>query len=240
MGSHIRLFISFVRKISWKFPLFVSCPTMSTVPRKYTPVSDFSVWFRNLDLPLVIAEVIPERSEDRYRMLLQAIALARLVFYLRRPESAAHPFVVAIHLTANMIAERYIVMKTGPTTKEVYISQKDFDLSNENDAVAFQREMYNLASVLESMVGQLDTSKRDELQAIKKRAADLTSVHSSGAWMKHNGTQTPDFDFDDEESDEPDGDELGIFGDDTIRAGLARMNYQVAYVAYGVCSFSIN
>lgn len=84
------------------------------------PASDFSVWFRELDLPLIIAEVIPERSEqDRYRMLLQAIALARLVFYLRRPESATHPFIVAIYLTANLNAERYIVMKTGSATNEV-------------------------------------------------------------------------------------------------------------------------
>ncbi|KAF8815845.1 hypothetical protein BYT27DRAFT_6652892 [Phlegmacium glaucopus] len=42
----------------WKFPLFVSCPTISHLPRKYTPASDFSVWFRKLDLPLIIAEVI--------------------------------------------------------------------------------------------------------------------------------------------------------------------------------------
>lgn len=100
--------------------MFVSCPIVSTLPRKYTPASDFSVWFRELDLPLIIAEVVSERTkQDRYRMLLQATALARLVFYLRRPESTAHPFIVAIHLTAGLTVERYIVMKTGSATNEV-------------------------------------------------------------------------------------------------------------------------
>ncbi|KAF8808323.1 hypothetical protein BYT27DRAFT_6552013 [Phlegmacium glaucopus] len=67
----------------WKFRLFVSCATMSYLPRRYTPTSDFSVWFGELDVPLIITEVI-SNNQDRYHTLLQAIALARLVFQLCR------------------------------------------------------------------------------------------------------------------------------------------------------------
>ncbi|KAF8804871.1 hypothetical protein BYT27DRAFT_6685730 [Phlegmacium glaucopus] len=105
----------------WTFPLFLSCPTMSQLPRQYTPVSDFSVWFGKLDLPLIVAEVVSQKNEeDRYRMLLQAIALARLVFQLRRSESTAHPFIVGIYLTASLNAERYIVMSLFFLTRFIY------------------------------------------------------------------------------------------------------------------------
>jgi hypothetical protein len=49
-------------------------------------------------------------------MLLQGIALARLVFELRGPESTKLPFIVAIYLRAN-ITERYFFMKTGSDNK---------------------------------------------------------------------------------------------------------------------------
>jgi len=42
---------------------------------------------------------------------LQSVALARLVFELRKSGSTEHPFIVAIYLTKKMIVERYIVMK---------------------------------------------------------------------------------------------------------------------------------
>jgi len=44
-------------------------------------------------------------------MLLHAIALARPVVELHRPESTACPFIVTIYLTMGLTAERYIIMK---------------------------------------------------------------------------------------------------------------------------------
>lgn len=108
--------------MAWKFPLFLSCPVMSGLPLKCTPRSDSSVWHQKLDSPLIIAEVISIKNEqDRYRMLLQAIALACLLFELRKPNSGAHPFIVAVYLTATMTAERYIVMKREIATNEVSV-----------------------------------------------------------------------------------------------------------------------
>lgn len=92
---------------------------MGSLPRKYTPKSDISVLLQELDLPLIIGEIVSQTNEqDRYRMLLHAIALARLVVELRRPESTARPFIVAIYLTANLTAERYIIMKTEEVVPE--------------------------------------------------------------------------------------------------------------------------
>jgi hypothetical protein len=99
--------------------------------------------------------------------------------------------------------------------------------------------MYNLASVLESILGQLDDSKRAELQAVKKQASGMMSLHSSGAWTKKTVARTLDSIVEESEDSGPRAeDDLGVFGDDRVRAGLDKLNYKVAYVAFGVCSLS--
>ena len=79
--------------------MFVKYDGMANFSRKYSPKNDFCIWFERLGsvtLPLVIGEVISFRNEkDRYRMLLQAIALARLVSELRKSGSTEQPFIVA-------------------------------------------------------------------------------------------------------------------------------------------------
>ena len=51
-------------------------------------------------------------TSDRYRMLLQATAAARVGRYLM--ESGARPFVLmGIYLTKNFVAERYLVCGAG-------------------------------------------------------------------------------------------------------------------------------
>lgn len=114
------MFILFFRQTPWKFPLFVSCPLFEHhgFPRQYTPTSDFSVWFRELDFPLIVGQ-FQTSEQNRYPMLLHAIALARLVVELLRPGSTTRPFIVAIYLTANLTAERYILMKTEGMPEKV-------------------------------------------------------------------------------------------------------------------------
>ena len=92
--------------------------------RKYRPKNDFCVWFKikeAVTVPLVIGEVVSNVNEsDRYRMLLQAVALARLV-----PElctgSTEQLFIVAIYLTKKLTADRYILMKSGAETDQVVL-----------------------------------------------------------------------------------------------------------------------
>jgi hypothetical protein len=107
--------------------MFVKCDAMAHLPRKYTPRNDFCVWFKmsesvQVTLPLVIGEVVSFRDEkDRFRMLLQAIALARLVSELRKPGSTEQLFIVAVYLTKELTAERYIVMKCRAGSEEVVL-----------------------------------------------------------------------------------------------------------------------
>ncbi|KAG5638069.1 hypothetical protein H0H81_002037 [Sphagnurus paluster] len=215
-------------EMPFMFPLFISCPAMSDIPWTYTPASDFSVWCEKLNLPLIIAEVVSKKEkQDRYRMLVQAISLARLAFQLRRPGSTAHPFIVAIYMTDVMIVERYILMQIE-STNEVYITKKNFDIKRLVHATAFQREMYNLASELKFIVKELDATKRIELGAIKKAASGLLSLHSSNVTESTRST-TMDRSF----NGRHDEDDLGIFGDDKMVANLAEMDCKVAYVAFG-------
>ena len=103
--------------------MFISCKAMADLPRKYAPKNDFCVWFEKSEsvaLPLIIGEVVSEIDEnERYQMLLQAVALARLVFKLRKPGSTGHPFIIAVYLTKFMTAERFIVMKLHSDSDEV-------------------------------------------------------------------------------------------------------------------------
>jgi hypothetical protein len=105
--------------------MFVNCNGMAELPRKYFPRNDFCVWFKKRGqaaLPLVIGEVVSFQDEkDRYRMLVQAIALARLISELRTSESTEPPFIVAIYLTKDLTAERYIVMKSRAKSDEVVL-----------------------------------------------------------------------------------------------------------------------
>jgi hypothetical protein len=106
--------------------MFIECHAMGDLPLKYCPKNDFCIWFEreggSIALPLVIGEVISHQDEkDRFRMLLQAIALARLVSELRKSKSEVQPFIVAIYVTGDMVAERYIVMKVGTTSDKVVL-----------------------------------------------------------------------------------------------------------------------
>ena len=98
---------------------------MAKLPGKYSPRNDFCVWFKkrgSVGLPLVIGEVVSCPNEkDRFRMLLQAIALARLVSELRKSESTEQLFIVAIYMTKELTAERYIVMKSRAESDEVIL-----------------------------------------------------------------------------------------------------------------------
>ena len=64
------------------------------------------------EIPFVISEVISDKKEDRCKMLVEAIALARAGRFLLRSGSKKRFFVVAIYVDAGMVASRYIVMQT--------------------------------------------------------------------------------------------------------------------------------
>ena len=113
--------------------------------------------------------------------------------------------------------------------------------------------MYNLASILESILDKLDVMKFNDLLDLKAAASGMMALNSSGAWKKtgrSEGKKGGGMDSIPEEDDadsswgktgrsESEDEDLGVFDSDNIRAALRRMNYQVAYVAFGVCAPSI-
>ncbi|KAN0081581.1 hypothetical protein V8E55_009205, partial [Tylopilus felleus] len=98
---------------SWGFPIFVNTSSTINVCRKFTPRSDWMVISPQFRIPFIISEVISNKTQnDRWRMLVEAIPLARAGQFLLKPTSKKTFFVVAIYVTANLVASRYIVMPT--------------------------------------------------------------------------------------------------------------------------------
>lgn len=113
--------------------------------------------------------------------------------------------------------------------------------------------MYNLASILKSIIHELDDKKCIKLAALKQDTSGMKSLHTGDAWktgkavdkkgrmdtIPEEGRSSEPQDEGGQGSEPVDEGDLGVFDDDAIRAALNPMNYQVAYVAYGVCAPSI-
>ena len=124
----------------WPFSIFVAASGPSR--RKYTPKSDFSfimhkfgegktaptnlAWVMTCDhmivVPLIISEVTSdERETDRWRMLLQAIALVRTGNYLLKKERSGDFFVISIYVTNDFVAERYFLYQPDKSNQKVRV-----------------------------------------------------------------------------------------------------------------------
>ncbi|KAI5993417.1 hypothetical protein EDC04DRAFT_1270973 [Pisolithus marmoratus] len=111
--------IKYETEMPWGFPIFVGTRGALDVWRKYRPKSDLMVSSQGHLIPFFVSEVISMKSEDdRFRMLLQAIAAARAGKILLKKTAERKFFVVAVYLNKNMIASRYIVMQTGQDNDE--------------------------------------------------------------------------------------------------------------------------
>jgi hypothetical protein len=108
--------------------------------------------------------------------------------------------------------------------------------------------MYNLASILKSIIGELDDKRSTELAALKQDASGMRSLHTARKTHKTDGKGGP-MDTIPEESrgsgpqdgdsqPEKDGD-LGVFGDNVIHAVLDKLNYKIEGIAYEVCVPSV-
>ena len=85
----------------------------SDVFRTLTPRSDCMVISPEWAIPFVICEVISDKYEnDRSRMLIHAIALARTGHSFLKSSSQRKFFVVALYVNADMVVTRYIAMQT--------------------------------------------------------------------------------------------------------------------------------
>ena len=195
-----------------------------------------------------------EKEEDRYRMLLQAIAVARAGQFLKVDGAPKPFFVVAIYLCANLTAERYVITNTTPTEKgeevchtvvllsffcscnsqnrQVSIARKDFDLTTANGAVTFLREMYNLVAMLEELAKHLDKSKQNSLVKVNQDASKMISLTSMAKQDRTGGSTLAS--IGEVDGNEEPQDDLGVFGADDIQAMLKRMNYKINLIPAGV------
>ena len=212
---------------------------------------------RNFQIPFVISEVISQKNEsDRFRMLVEAIALARTGQYLLKSNSKRKFFAVAIYVDARMVVSRYIVMQTGDSEKkpvsvndivvlsysrnaQVSIHRKDFDLSDTEEEINFLHEMYNLATQITALSRDLDPEKRTSLSEIKVAARKVLSLSSTHQPTKTSGSTMMDSITEGQGGSGglQDEDDLGVFEAEDIQHILHQMNYEIEFVPWGVRVF---
>ncbi|KAG2151671.1 kinase-like domain-containing protein [Suillus bovinus] len=178
-------------------------------------------------------------------MLIQGIALARVgQCFMSGGEKF---FVVAIYLRENLTVKRYIVTQPGADRRvcrsvsvafcflyggQVFIAQKDFDLTKANEAVSFLREMYNLAEELNDLAGKLEPKNEKRLGNIRVAASKVISLTSQA---QRNKTPRTTFASIPEENRETSGtqDDLGVLDTDDIQGILKKMDYQISFIVFG-------
>ncbi|KAF9219008.1 hypothetical protein BS17DRAFT_468424 [Gyrodon lividus] len=168
--------LTFTRELSWDFPIFISTPTEPNNWCKFTPNSDISVTSPGFLCPFVLCEVVSDATEtDRWRMLIEAIAAVRAGYHITKCGSADDFFVVAIYIRAHLTAERYILVQPASNGK-VSFAQRDFDLTDSDEAVDFLREMYNLTTKIDALARGLDPSKKSALIKVAEAARPVISL----------------------------------------------------------------
>ncbi|KIJ05250.1 hypothetical protein PAXINDRAFT_103854 [Paxillus involutus ATCC 200175] len=203
--------------LPWQFPIFLNTEDEPTWC-KFTPKSDWSITSPNFLCPFVICEVVSIRSEaDRWRMLVEAIPIARAGYQLMKRRSSRDFFVVAIYLRANLTAERYIVAQTDPSGK-VSITKKNFVLTEPQDAVSFFREMYNLSTLIGELAEHLDTSKENALKGLAQIAHPMKSLT-----IQHEEETKESCDSDGSQGSF----EEGVFSDPDLQALAAKMGIEI-------------
>ncbi|KAG9310577.1 hypothetical protein JVU11DRAFT_9132 [Chiua virens] len=223
----------FRSEMSWNFPIFLATTAESSALCKYKPRSDFGVSVNRFGIPLLVCEVISMKKEgDRWRMLLQGIAVARAMHCIKKENSKTRLFVVAIYVRSTLVAQRYIIQANGPAG-EVAIAQKDFDLQTSSDSRQFLKELYNLQMKLDEMAEALDDDKKDDLKNIAKAAMLITSYTQRAketqktTKSKSKGTRgTSDL----ESVPEEDAD---FTQDDDVQDRLNDMGYVSDFIVYG-------
>ncbi|OAX31265.1 hypothetical protein K503DRAFT_787947 [Rhizopogon vinicolor AM-OR11-026] len=167
------------REKAWGFPIFVSTRDQPNAWCQFRPRSDFMVSSRLFLCPLLISEVVSQGNEqDRYRILLQATAVARAGQYLI--QAGSQFFVVAIYLRANLIAERYIVAHIaleGEESEENKDSEENEDSEDNEDSEGSEGrgESEESPEIEQREKGQVHISQKD---------FDLTTAGGAVAFLR--------------------------------------------------------
>ncbi|KAI6002621.1 hypothetical protein F5J12DRAFT_840168 [Pisolithus orientalis] len=242
--------IKYETEMPWGFPIFIGNRDAADALRKYKPKSDLMATSARHLNPFFVSEVISLKQEDdRFRMLLQAIAAARAGKILLKETAKRKFFVVAVYLNKDLVASRYIVMQTGQDNAEhaeayrqgnaVSIHCNHFNLTIKSGAIEFVREMYNLVGELNNLAEDLDNNRARTLKQLVDAAKGVLSLHSKNhpvaqlrasrmdAIPEHHAGEEEHVDVDEDE------DGLGVFGADDVQEHLLNMKCMVDYRVFG-------
>ena len=115
------------------------------------------------------------------------------------------------------------------------IHRKDFDLQEVDEEVNFLREMYNLATQITALSGDLDQDKKGSLRDIYAGASKVLSLSSTIQPKTSGNTTMGSIAEEHEGHHEPqDEDDLGIFEAEDIQSILHQMNYKIKFIPWGV------
>ena len=111
------------------------------------------------------------------------------------------------------------------------IHQEDFNLQLVDEEVNFLREMYNLATQISALSGELDQDKKGSLRDIQATAGGVLSLSSAASGSTIMDSITQRSARTDESQDE---DDLGVFEAEDIQNILRQMNYKIEFIPWGV------
>ncbi|OAX43596.1 kinase-like protein [Rhizopogon vinicolor AM-OR11-026] len=124
---------------------------------------------------------------------------------------------------------------------QVSIAMEQFDLTEPDNAVAFLREMYNLAAELKSFTNKFNKNKRTKLRAIQLAASGVTSLHTRTMQPREQSSSSSSSSSDNDDDGGGGGggggdggeDDLGVFCADEIRVMLKALKWKIDCILFG-------
>ncbi|KAF9650810.1 hypothetical protein BDM02DRAFT_1255730 [Thelephora ganbajun] len=126
----------------WDFCIPIRARGTGTNLYRYTPKSDFSVFYTLNGCPCLIGEIVSVKSEeDRRRMKLQGIAVARAGKLLLTKDAKDEFVLMAIYVSADLVATRYLFQARGNNYVDSH--EKRYKLTEVDGATELLRELFN-------------------------------------------------------------------------------------------------
>ncbi|KAH8930689.1 hypothetical protein BT69DRAFT_1345130 [Atractiella rhizophila] len=153
----------FIANKNWSIHLYPYTPNVPAtadspaIPRKqykYKPRSDFQILRHGIPQVLVEVQSADNSEQDRYRMLLQAGAVVRVVHHAIGRDVANLHVLIAYYINNALEAIQYLLC-IDSDLETVKYSEYKFDLCKPEEAIQFLLELYNCPDVIDSNDGKI-------------------------------------------------------------------------------------
>jgi hypothetical protein len=119
---------------------------------------------------------------------------------------------------------------------QVSIAQKDFNLTLEQEAIDFFREMCNLTKLIQDLADDLDPTKESALKEFARTARPVTSFTAPQTEQPKSLRSIPTVaEGDDARGGTQGGLQEDVFSDPDLQSLLAKMGFEIDGVIFGVC-----